>query len=445
MRRLAPFLAFTVFVLTALTCIARMPVITLPASVAIDDTTMRMAEHMQERIVHDRGIMLPVASIASALQTRDRLLRSSIVIRFDAGSSSPLPTPAPWTVRVADHLEWIAADISDHAIGFTFDERAIAFSIDDLLPAGFPRARDAAALQDAKDPQRLIVSGVPHAGFQIDPVAAASTIARAINARQHIVTLALTYDSGHLFAQTGNGIRELTVLSTGRSNFANSPPGRAANVVKALGYLNGYVVPAGSVFSFNRALADSSGWYNSLIIVNGQDLVEAPGGGICQAATTAFRAAVLAGLPVTARANHSLYVSHYRDYGVGIDATVMPGQQDLKMVNDSGHLIIILARADGNDAFVDFYGTSDGRSVTLDGPYFGKTAPQTMLFNGNPLHINEIGWRESVQYQDGHIQRYDIVSHYTALPRTLAAQYPVPRGKAELSSLNETGADIAAL
>ena len=60
------------------------------------------------------------------------------------------------------------------------------------------------------------------------------------------------------------------------------------------------------------------------MIINGE-LQTGLGGGVCQVSTTVFNAAYEAGLPITARTNHALYISHYP---LGRDATVnYPGHR----------------------------------------------------------------------------------------------------------------------
>ena len=67
------------------------------------------------------------------------------------------------------------------------------------------------------------------------------------------------------------------------------------------------------------------------MIINGE-LETGLGGGVCQVSTTVFNAAYEAGLPITARTNHALYISHYPQ---GRDATVNYPDTDLKFVNDT--------------------------------------------------------------------------------------------------------------
>ena len=85
------------------------------------------------------------------------------------------------------------------------------------------------------------------------------------------------------------------------------------------------------------------------------------------------------GLPITERKAHSYAVAYYaRPMGYGLDATIYPPDVDLKFKNDTPGYILIQAYVDGEDAYFKFYGTSDGRTVEMDGPYIDKrTEPPT--------------------------------------------------------------------
>jgi len=238
------------------------------------------------------------------------------------------------------------------------------------------------------------------------------------------------FKEASLVLQTASGSQNLTMLARGKSNFAHSPWGRKMNVEKALGkQLNGIVIQPGEIFSFNDAMKGVSGWMDAYVIVNGKDLVKEPGGGICQAATTMFRAALLAGLPVLKRANHSLYITYYKAFGVGIDATVYSGKQDLTFRNDTANPIVIVSRADGDDAIVELYGVPDGRTVSMNGPFFVPTKPDSI----EKLERNQIAWEHDVMFSDGHTIHTTILSTYASgLPRKLASEFSMPRGIGEL-------------
>ena len=84
------------------------------------------------------------------------------------------------------------------------------------------------------------------------------------------------------------------------------------------------------------------------------------GGGICQVSTTMFNAVFFAGLKVTERHNHSIFINHYP---LGRDATVTGGGKNLRFVNDTGHYVWIEGSSDGITTTITIYGTNDGRKV----------------------------------------------------------------------------------
>ncbi|HVY68140.1 MAG TPA: VanW family protein [Patescibacteria group bacterium] len=163
------------------------------------------------------------------------------------------------------------------------------------------------------------------------------------------------------------GINQL--IGEGVSNFAGSPNNRRHNIAAGLGKFQGVIVQPGKEFSFNYYLGPvtaAAGFLPELVIDNGTTQPEL-GGGLCQVSTTAFRAAMQAGLPITARRNHAYAVSYYSPQGT--DATIYPGSADLKFVNDTpGAILIWPYLRDKNTLIFDFYGSSDGRQVTLEKP-----------------------------------------------------------------------------
>ena len=77
--------------------------------------------------------------------------------------------------------------------------------------------------------------------------------------------------------------------------------------------------------------------------------------------TTVFNAAYEAGLPITARTNHALYISHYPQ---GRDATVNYPDVDLKFVNDTGHWLLLRTFVGSSSLVVNLYGTPTGRRTS---------------------------------------------------------------------------------
>ena len=81
------------------------------------------------------------------------------------------------------------------------------------------------------------------------------------------------------------------------------------------------LIKPGENWSFNGATGERSaakGFLEAPVIINGE-VETGLGGGVCQVSTTVFNAAFEAGLQITDRTNHALYISHYP---LGRDATV---------------------------------------------------------------------------------------------------------------------------
>ncbi|MCA9373622.1 VanW family protein [Candidatus Peregrinibacteria bacterium] len=186
------------------------------------------------------------------------------------------------------------------------------------------------------------------------------------------------------------GIKEL--ITTGHSAYYGSSGNRMFNIEFGAAKYNGLLIPPGTEFSFNEHLGevDAASGFVPEKVIKGDELKYEYGGGICQVSTTMYRAALLAGLPITERRPHSWKVSYYaQSMGDGLDATIYPGVTDLKFVNDTpGHILIQAYTVDA-EAYFKIYGTDDGRQVTLDGPYGGGLTwrwNRTILDNeGKPM------------------------------------------------------------
>lgn len=166
-------------------------------------------------------------------------------------------------------------------------------------------------------------------------------------------------------------IKELGIdnlVAQGESNFTGSPTNRRHNIRVGASKFNGIVIPKDEEFSFVTTLGpvDASTGYLPELVIKKDKTIPEYGGGMCQVSSTAFRAAVKAGLRVTERQNHAYPVQYYSPQGT--DATVYIPKPDLKFVNNTPGPILIQTRMEGNLLFFDFFGNSDGRRVELAGP-----------------------------------------------------------------------------
>jgi vancomycin resistance protein YoaR len=197
------------------------------------------------------------------------------------------------------------------------------------------------------------------------------------------------------------GIKEL--LATGYTTFYGSSPNRMHNINVGINKYNGALVKPGEEFSFNALLGEvdaANGFVQEKVIKKNKAEMEY-GGGICQVSSTIYRAALFAGLPITERNPHSWKVSYYGQVlGHGLDATIYLGVSDVKFINDTPGYLLIQSYTDGAQAYFKFYGTSDGRTVTMDGPY------------GGGLNYK---WYRTVKKADQEIKE-TIVSNYKPIP-----------------------------
>ena len=151
-------------------------------------------------------------------------------------------------------------------------------------------------------------------------------------------------------------------------------PNRVHNVQLVARLIDGKLVAPGATFSFNGATGERSaakGFLTAPVIINGE-VQTGLGGGVCQVSTTVFNAAYEAGLPITARTNHALYISHYP---LGRDATVNYPDVDLKFVNDTGHWLLIRTFVGSDSLSVVIYGTPVHRRVETIAAPLSVVAP----------------------------------------------------------------------
>ncbi len=371
-------------------------------------------------------------NLRQGIRERSTLMLRSVVVRFITGTGT---TVAEWNVSLADHPTWVtfSPDMGD-TIRPVVQSDVIREYLQSNPIDGVPSPK-ACVIQsehtDAQGVRRIETSCLGENGYTFDQHSLAGNLKEAFESKKPTVDVALTQVAPVITGMGGSGETvngTMTLLASGQSNFKGSGAGRKDNVRKALNErINNIVIPQGATFSFNSALGEkvslSAGWKMALTIFNGGELKPAPGGGICQASTTLYRAALRAGLPILAHKNHSLYVHYYEAYGVGLDATIFMGHQDMIFRNDTPGPIVIQAFNRGDEATVNIYGIDDGRSVTISGPFFARTGQTVLTSDGHQIRTNEIGWERSVQLPQGDALQEVILARYKTLPLSLSKKY----------------------
>jgi len=130
---------------------------------------------------------------------------------------------------------------------------------------------------------------------------------------------------------------------------------RSHNLQKAASKINGYILPAQKVFSFNEVVGKrdvENDYRDAMVIVNGKYELGI-GGGICQVSSTLYNAVLLAGLEIVERHNHALAVAYVP---LGRDATVVYGLQDFKFRNNTDSAIYLHSYARNGELTVNVFG-----------------------------------------------------------------------------------------
>jgi vancomycin resistance protein YoaR len=251
----------------------------------------------------------------------------------------------------------------------------------------------ALAMQDSQ----LIIARPSRTGIELDQPAAVSAIIDSLkhsaSNRQVDLKLAVTQAEVNENNLDSLGIKEQ--ISEGETYFPGSPSTRLTNVRAGAKRFNGVLLKPGETFSFGKLLGevDASTGYVPELVILGDHEEKQYGGGLCQVSSTAFRAALAAGLPITERVNHAFAISYYTwPYSApGVDATIYYPAVDFKFVNDTGSYLLMQTTMSGVDLKFDFFGTKTKTGV-IRGPNFvsgssDPTVPSHTVFYRDVLDL----------------------------------------------------------
>ncbi len=154
----------------------------------------------------------------------------------------------------------------------------------------------------------------------------------------------------------------ITSLVGGYTTYYTGDANRVHNVRLVAELIDRTLIAPGTTFSFNATTGErneAKGFLEAPVIINGE-LQTGLGGGVCQVSTTVFNSAYEAGLDITERTNHALYISHYPQ---GRDATVNYPDTDLKFVNDTKKWLLLRTFVGSSALTVNLYGAPQHRRV----------------------------------------------------------------------------------
>jgi vancomycin resistance protein YoaR len=199
-------------------------------------------------------------------------------------------------------------------------------------------------------------------GLQLDAVGSVQAVLHAALRRQVRVAQLVVEEEPAKRTTAQASKMGINALVSTYTTIYGGIPNRIHNVELVAHLVNDKLIAPGETFSFNKttgARNAAKGFLVAPVIVNGE-LTTGLGGGVCQVSTTVFNAAFEAGVQITDRTNHALYISHYPQ---GRDATVDYPDVDLKFVNDTDHWLLLRTFVGPSSLTVSLYGTPTGRKV----------------------------------------------------------------------------------
>ena len=103
--------------------------------------------------------------------------------------------------------------------------------------------------------------------------------------------------------------------------------------------------------------------YQNAGVIQDDEIIDGPGGGVCQVSTTLYQAVVKANLEIIRSNKHSLPVSYV---AVGTDAAVAYDYKDLIFKNNTDYPIFIEAKVSGKTVAVSIYGYPLDEGTTVE-------------------------------------------------------------------------------
>ncbi|HWQ59916.1 MAG TPA: VanW family protein [Candidatus Fimivivens sp.] len=312
---------------------------------------------------------VPTTTLSTFSTTETVLIpRSLIRSEIEDTDTCDAPMLCLWTVPLRARETTLAVSTARK-----IDSAAIAKYVS-TLPTRVNRAPSDPKFGETPD-KAITLLGPAKDGLTLDESAAVPAIRDAIANGAGTVTLPTKTVPPSIDTTDPSELGLTGVVAEATTNFRGSPKNRIFNINRALQQFQGVLIAPDEEFSFVKHLGEVDGDHGYLpeLVIKENKTEPEFGGGICQVSTTVFRAAINAGMKITARRNHAYPVSYYKPYGM--DATVYVPKPDLRFVNNTPGHILVFSSIEGTALTFRFYGTPDGRQVAIDGPHILESNP----------------------------------------------------------------------
>ncbi|MFH1833576.1 MAG: VanW family protein [bacterium] len=284
---------------------------------------------------------------------------------------------------------------------------------------------------DSDGTRAWVVPGVPGKALDREKTGEALTAA-SLQTTGRVAVVAVTTAEPKLTTEEAEAMGIKDRLSSYTTEWVGSS-NRRVNVKITVEYASDVMLAPGEEYDFDKQIGRRTaerGYLTAPGIVGPGKLEDVYGGGICQVSTTLFNAVFFAGLKVTERKNHSIYIDHYPK---GRDATVSANGPNMRFKNDTKHYIWIRGTSDGITSTFNIYGSSESRTVsyttsdfynvvarkdvTVVNPSLGPGTSVVVLPGQSGKQVKVV---RTVKAQDGSVIHKDtFVSTWQMFPRTI--------------------------
>ena len=276
------------------------------------------------------------------------------------------------------------------------------------------------------EPQKRIIPGV--SGRKVNENATLTALLKA--ALEASPQFALVIESKPALSADLSSVGPFepsTLLGEYTTTFARKK-NRTINVKLAASALDGIFLMPGAEVSYNAWVGERSearGFKEAPVIEQGE-MVEGLGGGACQVSSTVHAAALMAGLGIEERYNHSLPSSYIP---VGMDAVVSYPMLDLRIKNTHSRPVVLRVHTEDNQLIARFYSDMPRsgrvlfrREVSEEIPYQEVITTDPMLEPGTVkiTKRGKVGYK--VQrgriFWENDVERYEKLLMDTYRPQT---------------------------
>jgi vancomycin resistance protein YoaR len=310
-------------------------------------------------------LKVPIMTKAPDVKAEDNLEAKQQAEIMISGDVTVTSGDQEWTItpdKIASYMGFKAEDKNGVATLVPFmDAGKLKPLLDEIAPEVLQDPANASFAHD--DTRVWVVAGKDGKQLDREVTAEAITTATLKSVARTAKVVLQTKEPALTSAKAKEmGIKEkLTSYTTKYVGEAD----RQTNVKKATEYATDVILAPGEEYNFDEQVGPrtpSRGFKEAKGITGPGKLEDVLGGGICQVSTTMFNAVAggKAGLDITERWNHSIYISHYPK---GRDATVTSGGKNLRFKNDMEHYVWITGESNGITTTISVWGTDQGRST----------------------------------------------------------------------------------